>query len=144
MKQPDETRDAPPEPLIGNSECRRDGKEICIRVRRPIFLKPEFALCKNYQNAVNCQGNIHYDGSDYPKHGIVVSEGDSLDVIRRFPGPVKQDLGAELRRLQEGDRPQPRISELLNGKLSKMSAEKLAGYLSRLGVEIKISAHKAD
>jgi phage-related protein len=35
----------------------------------------------------------------------VVWEGDSLDVIRCFPGPVRQDLGAELRRLQEGDRP---------------------------------------
>jgi phage-related protein len=35
----------------------------------------------------------------------VVWEGDSLDVLRRFPGPVKQDLGAELRRLQECDRP---------------------------------------
>ena len=35
----------------------------------------------------------------------VVWEGDSLDVIRRFPSPVKQDFGAELRRLQEGDRP---------------------------------------
>ncbi len=41
------------------------------------------------------------------------------------------------------DQPQPRISELLNGKISKVSAEKLAGYLSRLGVEIKISARKA-
>ncbi|MBP1608937.1 MAG: transcriptional regulator, family [Acidobacteria bacterium] len=40
------------------------------------------------------------------------------------------------------DQPQPRISELLNGKISKVSAEKLAGYLSRLGVEIKISARK--
>ena len=29
------------------------------------------------------------------------------------------------------DQPQPRISELLNGKISKMSAEKLAGDLSR-------------
>jgi phage-related protein len=35
----------------------------------------------------------------------VVWEGDSLDVLRRFPSPVKQDFGAELRRLQEGDRP---------------------------------------
>jgi predicted XRE-type DNA-binding protein len=42
------------------------------------------------------------------------------------------------------DQPQPRISELLNGKISKMSAEKLAGYLSRLGVEIKISARRAS
>jgi phage-related protein len=35
----------------------------------------------------------------------VVWEGDSLEIIRSFPGPVRQDLGAELRRLQEGDRP---------------------------------------
>jgi len=35
----------------------------------------------------------------------VVWEEDSLEVIRRFPGPVRQDLGAELRRLQTGDRP---------------------------------------
>jgi len=34
-----------------------------------------------------------------------VWEGDSLDVIRRFPASVRQDLGAELRRLQTGDRP---------------------------------------
>ena len=41
------------------------------------------------------------------------------------------------------DQSQPRISELLGGKISKMSAEKLAGYLSRLGIEIKISARRA-
>ncbi len=35
----------------------------------------------------------------------VVWEGDSLEMIRRFPGPVRQNLGAELRRLQTGDRP---------------------------------------
>ncbi len=35
----------------------------------------------------------------------VVWEGDSLEAIRYFPGPVRQDLGAELRRLQEGGRP---------------------------------------
>ena len=35
----------------------------------------------------------------------VVWEGDSLEVIRRFPGPVRQDLGVELRRLQTGERP---------------------------------------
>jgi phage-related protein len=35
----------------------------------------------------------------------VVWEGDSLQVLRGFPGPVRQDLGAELRRLQGGDRP---------------------------------------
>jgi phage-related protein len=35
----------------------------------------------------------------------VVWEGDSLEVMRRFPGPARQDLGAELRRLQTGNRP---------------------------------------
>jgi len=35
----------------------------------------------------------------------VVWEGDSLEVIRRFPSTVRQDLGAELRRLQTGERP---------------------------------------
>jgi phage-related protein len=35
----------------------------------------------------------------------VVWEGNSLEVIRRFPSPVRQDLGAELRRLQIGERP---------------------------------------
>ena len=35
----------------------------------------------------------------------VVWEGDSLEVIRGFPPQVRQDLGAELRRLQTGDRP---------------------------------------
>ena len=35
----------------------------------------------------------------------VVWEGDSLEVIRGFHGPVRQDLGAELRRLQTGGRP---------------------------------------
>ena len=35
----------------------------------------------------------------------VVWEGDSWEVIRRFPSPVRQDLGAELRRLQIGERP---------------------------------------
>lgn len=35
----------------------------------------------------------------------VVWEGDALEVIRCFPAGVRQDLGAELRRLQTGDRP---------------------------------------
>jgi phage-related protein len=39
------------------------------------------------------------------KTAEVVWEGDSLEVIRRFPAGVRQDLGAELRRLQTGDRP---------------------------------------
>jgi phage-related protein len=35
----------------------------------------------------------------------VVFEGDSLRVIRSFPEEVREDLGADLRRLQNGERP---------------------------------------
>ncbi len=37
------------------------------------------------------------------------------------------------------DQPQPRVSELLNGKVSKMSLEKLIDYLDYLGEEAIIS-----
>ncbi|MBT3236351.1 MAG: XRE family transcriptional regulator [Bdellovibrionales bacterium] len=37
------------------------------------------------------------------------------------------------------DKPQPRISELLNGKISKLSIEKLLEYLERLGGQVSIS-----
>jgi phage-related protein len=35
----------------------------------------------------------------------VVFEGDSLEVIRRFPEEARANLGADLRRVQDGDRP---------------------------------------
>jgi len=37
------------------------------------------------------------------------------------------------------DVPQPRVSELLRGKLSSVSIEKLLAYLERMGVEIHVS-----
>ena len=44
------------------------------------------------------------------------------------------------------DKPQPRISELLNGKLSKLSIDKLLEYLECLGgqVSISVKVKKAD
>lgn len=43
------------------------------------------------------------------------------------------------------DQPQPRISELLNGKISKISIEKIVDYLSRVGVkEIETSVDTED
>ena len=89
-----------------------------------------------------------------------ISKGNVIDDLGFSPEEaaaikLKASLHAEILRVVEKrklkarelekilDQPQPRISELLNGKISKMSAEKLAGYLSRLGVEIKVSAHKA-
>ena len=92
-----------------------------------------------------------------PSH---ISKGNVIDDLGFSPEEaaaikLKASLHAEILRVVKKrklrsrdlekilDQPQPRISELLNGKISKMSAEKLAGYLSRLGVEIKISARKA-
>jgi predicted XRE-type DNA-binding protein len=89
-----------------------------------------------------------------------ISKGNVIDDLGFSPEEaaaikLKACLHAEILRVVEKrklksrelekilDQPQPRISELLNGKISKMSAEKLAGYLSRLGVEIRISARKA-
>ncbi len=89
-----------------------------------------------------------------------ISKGNVIDDLGFSPEEaaaikLKASLHAEILRVVEKrklkarelekilDQPQPRISELLNGKISKVSAEKLAGYLSRLGIEIKISARKA-
>lgn len=38
--------------------------------------------------------------------------------------------------------PQPRVSELLNEKISSMSIEKLVGYLQKLGVTTSLSFKK--
>ena len=89
-----------------------------------------------------------------------ISKGNVIDDLGFSPEEaaavkLKASLHAEILRVVEKrklkarqlekilDQPQPRISELLSGKISKMSAEKLAGYLFRLGVEIKISARRA-
>jgi predicted XRE-type DNA-binding protein len=40
------------------------------------------------------------------------------------------------------DVPQPRVSELLNGKMSSLSIEKLLSYLEKIGVEASVSFRK--
>lgn len=40
-----------------------------------------------------------------PSPPDVVFEGNSLSVIRGFPAEVRENLGADLRRLQNGERP---------------------------------------
>lgn len=37
------------------------------------------------------------------------------------------------------DVPQPRVSELMNGKISSLSLEKLISYLEKLGIEATIT-----
>ena len=89
-----------------------------------------------------------------------VSKGDVIDDLGFSPEQaaaikLKMDLHFEIIKIVKKrkltsralekilNQPQPRISELLCGKLSKMSAEKLAGYLSLLGVSVKVSPQKA-
>jgi predicted XRE-type DNA-binding protein len=55
-----------------------------------------------------------------------------LDVIQK-----RKLKGRELEKIL--DVPQPRVSELLNSKLSSTSIEKLLNYLERLGVAASIS-----
>ena len=60
------------------------------------------------------------------------------DLYRSVLGIIKKQ-GYSQRDLQRLlDQPQPRISELLNGKISKMSIEKLLGYLGLLGGSARI------
>lgn len=40
-----------------------------------------------------------------PTIAEVAWEGDSLDVVKSFPKPIQADLGADIRRLQLGERP---------------------------------------
>ena len=41
------------------------------------------------------------------------------------------------------DIPQPRVSELMRGKVGKMRIETLLGYASKLGLEAEVSLRKA-
>ena len=86
-----------------------------------------------------------------------ISKGNVIDDLGFPPDEaaaikLKVDLHIEIMKIIEKrklksrdlekllDQPQPRISELLNGKVSRMSAEKIAGYISRLGAEIRVKA----
>ena len=94
------------------------------------------------------------DKNNRPSH---ISKGNVIDDLGFPPDEaaaikLKVDLHIEIMKIIEKrklksrdlekllDQPQPRISELLNGKISRMSAEKIAGYISRLGAEIRVKA----
>ncbi len=57
----------------------------------------------------------------------------SIQNITKARGYKQRDLEKIL------DQPQPRISELLLGKISRMSIDKLVDYLHRLGAETKVN-----
>ena len=49
--------------------------------------------------------SVTEDNEDGAAEAEVVWEGDCLEVIRAFPKPVREDLGADIRRLQVGVKP---------------------------------------
>jgi len=46
-----------------------------------------------------------HDEVEKPKDATVAWEGDSREILRGFPDDVKQNLGFQLRQLQQGERP---------------------------------------
>ena len=44
------------------------------------------------------------DQAERPRHATVVWEGDSREVLQAFPDDVRQNLGFQLWRLQQGER----------------------------------------
>jgi phage-related protein len=45
------------------------------------------------------------EGAKGPKEASNVWEGDCLEIVRTFPKAIREDLGADIRRLQLGERP---------------------------------------
>jgi hypothetical protein len=61
----------------------------------------------------------------------VVWEGDCLEVVRTFPKPIREDLGADIRRLQVGVKP-------LNSRPMPSTANAFTSFVSwttRAGIE---------
>ena len=86
-----------------------------------------------------------------------ITYGSVFDVLGFSPEEaealkIKSDLHIEILRVIKKKKytsrnlekilnePQPRISELMNGRISKMSIEKLIMYLQKLGISISIKA----
>lgn len=65
-----------------------------------------------------------------PSPPDVVFEGNSLSVIRGFPAEVREDFGADLRRLQNGERPldSGSLAPALPGVFELRDQDKAAWY----------------
>jgi predicted XRE-type DNA-binding protein len=80
-------------------------------------------------------GNVFEDlGFDKSESALLAYRTDLHETILQ----LIRDAGHSPRDLERIlDEPQPRISELLNGKISKMSVDKLLKYFFRLGAKSK-------
>ena len=78
------------------------------------------------------------------KSTLVAWEGDSLDVLRSFPKAVREDLGYDLRRLQNGEQPlNSRPMKSIGKRVYELKQQDNRGwyrmiYLSKVGDTIFI------
>lgn len=82
------------------------------------------------------RGNVFEDLGFSPEEAAILRMKTQLhiEIIRAIK---KQGLSP--RQLEKVlDVPQPRVSELTSGKISKMTADRLAKYLYRLGLEVDL------
>jgi phage-related protein len=74
-----------------------------------------------------------------PREVEVVWEGDSLEIVRTFPKPIREDLGADIRRLQLGERPHSsRLMSSIGRRVYELKQRDDKGwyrviYLSKVG-----------
>jgi len=78
------------------------------------------------------------------KQTLVAWEGDSLNVLRSFPRSVREDLGNDLRRLQDGEKPiNSRPMKSIGKRVYELKQQDGRGwyrliYLSKVGDTIYI------
>lgn len=82
------------------------------------------------------RGNVFEDIGFSPEAAAILRMKTQLhiEIMRAI-----EKKGLTARQLEKVlDVPQPRVSELLNGKISRMTADLLARYLYRLGREVEM------
>ena len=82
------------------------------------------------------RGNVFVDLGFSPEEAAILRMKTQLhiEIMRAI-----EKKGLTARQLEKVlDVPQPRVSELVNGKISRMTADLLAKYLYRLGREVEM------
>jgi predicted XRE-type DNA-binding protein len=86
------------------------------------------------------RGNVFADLGFSPEEAAILRMKTQLhiEIMRAI-----EKQGLTPRQLEKAlDVPQPRVSELLRGKISRMTADLLAKYLYRLGREVDLKTKK--
>ena len=82
------------------------------------------------------RGNVFEDIGFSPEEAVILRMKTQLHIEIMRAIEKKRLTPRQLEKVL--DVPQPRVSELLNGKISRMTADLLAKYLYRLGREIEM------